>query len=82
MFREGYLDSGARPLLMGSDFSGAIESVGEEVYGYKLLGNGTYAEFASVRSRSSTTAKLIGSRRSDRSFPRASMPCSPAGARR
>ena len=59
MFREGYLDSGARPLVMGSDFSGVIErlgedvhdlSVGEEVYGYKLLGNGTYAEFAVVPS--------------------------------
>jgi NADPH:quinone reductase-like Zn-dependent oxidoreductase len=57
MFREGYLDSGARPLVMGSDFSGVIERLGDgvedmhagdEVYGYKLLGNGTYAEFAAV----------------------------------
>jgi NADPH:quinone reductase-like Zn-dependent oxidoreductase len=57
MFREGYLDDGRRPLVMGSDFSGIVErlgdgvddlAVGEEVYGYKLLGNGTYAEFATV----------------------------------
>jgi NADPH:quinone reductase-like Zn-dependent oxidoreductase len=57
MFREGYLDSGARPLVMGSDFSGVVECLGagvaglragDEVFGYKLLGNGTYAEFASV----------------------------------
>jgi NADPH:quinone reductase-like Zn-dependent oxidoreductase len=59
MFREGYLDTGARPLIMGSDFSGVVERVGDgvddlapgdEVYGYKLLGNGTYAEFVAVRS--------------------------------
>jgi NADPH:quinone reductase-like Zn-dependent oxidoreductase len=59
MFREGYLDSGARPLIMGSDFSGVVAAlgdgvndlaIGDEVYGYKLLGNGTYAEFVTVRS--------------------------------
>jgi NADPH2:quinone reductase len=59
MFREGYLDPGARPLIMGSDFSGAVAAVGEgvddlaigdEVYGYKLLGNGTYAEFMTIRA--------------------------------
>jgi NADPH:quinone reductase-like Zn-dependent oxidoreductase len=59
MFREGYLDSGVRPLIMGSDFSGVISrvgpdvtdvAVGDEVYGYKLLGNGTYADFTVVRA--------------------------------
>jgi NADPH:quinone reductase-like Zn-dependent oxidoreductase len=59
MFREGYLDSGVRPLVMGSDFSGVVSavgpsvadvSVGEEVYGYKLLGNGTYAEYTVIRA--------------------------------
>ena len=57
LLREGYFDTGARPLVMGSDFSGVIEvvgddvrdlAVGDEVYGYKLLGNGTYAEFVAV----------------------------------
>jgi NADPH:quinone reductase-like Zn-dependent oxidoreductase len=57
MFREGYLDSGERPLVMGSDFAGVVAGLGdgvvdlthgEEVYGYKLLGNGTYAEFVAV----------------------------------
>lgn len=77
MFREGYLDSGARPLVMGSDFSGVIErlgedandlSVGEEVYGYKLLGNGTYAEFAVVPSggRRSRRARACRRRRAQR----------------
>lgn len=56
-FREGYLDPGHRPLVMGSDFSGVVErlgdgvdwlTAGDEVYGYKRLGNGTYAEFAVV----------------------------------
>jgi NADPH:quinone reductase-like Zn-dependent oxidoreductase len=59
MFREGYLDPGVRPLIMGSDFSGVIAqlgadvddlAVGEEVYGYKLLGNGTYAEFTTINA--------------------------------
>jgi NADPH:quinone reductase-like Zn-dependent oxidoreductase len=59
MFREGYLDSGARPLIMGSDFSGVVAAlgdgvddlaVGDEVYGYKLLGNGTYAEYMTIRA--------------------------------
>jgi NADPH:quinone reductase-like Zn-dependent oxidoreductase len=59
MFREGYLDSGLRPLVMGSDFSGVIEKlgpgvadleIGQEVYGYKLLGNGTYAEFTTIKA--------------------------------
>jgi NADPH:quinone reductase-like Zn-dependent oxidoreductase len=59
MFREGYLDGGARPLIMGSDFSGVVEALGpdadglapgDEVYGYKLLGNGTYAEYVTVRA--------------------------------
>jgi NADPH:quinone reductase-like Zn-dependent oxidoreductase len=59
MFREGYLDPGARPLIMGSDFSGVVAALGErvddlavgdEVYGYKLLGNGTYAEFMTIRA--------------------------------
>jgi NADPH:quinone reductase-like Zn-dependent oxidoreductase len=57
MFREGYLDSGARPLVMGSDLSGIVERVGPDVtdlepgdgvFGYKLLGNGTYAEYATM----------------------------------
>lgn len=57
LLREGYFDAGARPLVMGSDFSGVIElvgddvrdlDVGDEVYGYKLLGNGTYAEFVAL----------------------------------
>jgi NADPH2:quinone reductase len=55
LFREGYLDSGRRPLVMGSDLSGVVErvapgvndfAVGDEVYGYKRLGDGTYAEYA------------------------------------
>src|SRR4051794_38522595 len=59
MFREGYLDSGARPLIMGSDFSGVVAGVGgdveglaigDEVFGYKLLGNGTYADFTTIRA--------------------------------
>jgi NADPH:quinone reductase-like Zn-dependent oxidoreductase len=57
LFREGYLDAGTRPMVMGSDFSGVVERAGEgvedltagdEVYGYKLLGNGTYAELATI----------------------------------
>ncbi len=57
LLREGFADSGARPLVMGSDFSGVIELVGDDVhdlavgdavYGYKLLGNGTYAEFVAM----------------------------------
>lgn len=56
-FREGYLGDGTFPLIMGSDFSGVVTkignnvssvAVGDEVYGYKYLGNGTYAEFAAV----------------------------------
>jgi NADPH2:quinone reductase len=44
---------------MGSDFSGVIAglgsgvedlSVGDEVYGYKLLGNGTYADYMTIRA--------------------------------
>lgn len=59
MFREGYLDSGVRPLVMGSDFSGEVVQLGpgvedlakgQEVYGYKLLGNGTYAEFTAINA--------------------------------
>src|SRR5207253_5668298 len=46
-----------RALIMGSDFAGKVAkvgaavrefAVGDEVYGYKILGNGTYAEFVSV----------------------------------
>jgi NADPH:quinone reductase-like Zn-dependent oxidoreductase len=57
MFREGYLDQGVRPLIMGSDFAGVVSdvgadvttlAVGDEVYGYKLLGNGTYAEYVTL----------------------------------
>ena len=57
MFREGYIGTNVFPLVMGSDFSGIVVKVGaevtefkigDEVFGYKLMGNGTYAEFASV----------------------------------
>ncbi len=57
MFREGYMGTNVFPLVMGSDFSGIVVKVGaevtefkagDEVFGYKLMGNGTYAEFASV----------------------------------
>ncbi len=57
LLREGFADSGERPLVMGSDVSGVVELVGDDVhdlavgdavYGYKLLGNGTYAEFVAM----------------------------------
>ena len=57
MFREGYMGTNVFPLVMGSDFSGIVVKVGaevtefkvgDEVFGYKLMGNGTYAEFVSV----------------------------------
>jgi NADPH:quinone reductase-like Zn-dependent oxidoreductase len=57
MFREGYYGTNQFPLVMGSDFAGTIVQVGaevtdlapgDEVYGYKLFGNGTYAEYVSV----------------------------------
>ena len=57
MFREGYYGTNQFPLVMGSDFAGTIVqlgaevsdlAVGEEVYGYKLFGNGTYADYVSV----------------------------------
>ena len=57
MFRSGYMGKDVFPLVMGSDFAGRVESVGAEVqgitpgddvFGYKLMGNGTYAEFAAV----------------------------------
>ncbi len=57
MFRDGYMGTNVFPLVMGSDFSGIVVKVGDEVtgfkvgaqvFGYKLLGNGTYAEFVSV----------------------------------
>lgn len=58
IFRQGYLGDGTFPLIMGSDFAGIITAigkaaqstyaVGDEVYGYKYLGNGTYAEYAAI----------------------------------
>jgi NADPH:quinone reductase-like Zn-dependent oxidoreductase len=60
MLRSGYLDTGARPLIMGCDVSGVVErlgagvedlDVGQEVYGYKRFGNGTYAEYAVLPSQ-------------------------------
>ena len=57
MFRDGYMGRNVFPLVMGSDFSGIVVKVGneinafkvgDEVFGYKLGGNGTYAEFVSV----------------------------------
>jgi NADPH:quinone reductase-like Zn-dependent oxidoreductase len=57
MFREGYLQTGPFPLIQGSDFAGVVEAVGsavtdfqagDPVYGYKFLGNGTYAEYVTV----------------------------------
>ena len=57
MFRSGYMGKNVFPLVMGSDFAGRVEKVGAEVqgiapgddvFGYKLMGNGTYAEFAAV----------------------------------
>ena len=57
MFRDGYLSSGHFPLVMGSDFAGEVVEAGaavrdfrpgDAVFGYKLMGNGTYAEFATV----------------------------------
>lgn len=60
MLRSGYLDPGVRPLIMGCDVSGVVErlgegveglDVGQEVYGYKRFGNGTYAEYAVLPSQ-------------------------------
>jgi len=57
LFRDGYLATGPFPLVLGSDFAGVVTVVGsevtefatgDEVYGYKLLGNGTYAEYVTV----------------------------------
>ena len=56
LFREGYLNTGPLPLTLGSDFAGVVAdpgdvqgfTKGQEVYGYKLLGNGTYAEHAAM----------------------------------
>ena len=57
LLREGFADSGARPLVMGSDFSGVIELVGDDVhdlavgdavYEATAAGNGTYAEFVAM----------------------------------
>lgn len=61
MFREGYLAPSPLPgpLVMGSDFAGRVVklgaevgslAVGDEVFGYKLLGNGTYAERVAVKA--------------------------------
>jgi NADPH:quinone reductase len=58
MFRDGYLSTGPLPLTLGSDFAGTVldpgdvtgYAPGDAVYGYKLLGNGTYAELATVHS--------------------------------
>lgn len=78
-FREGFLGKSKFPLVMGSDFSGVIEklgaevtglSVGDEVYGYKYLGDGTYAEYASV------PAALLAKKSPTLSFEEAAaLPC-------
>jgi NADPH:quinone reductase-like Zn-dependent oxidoreductase len=56
-FREGFLDSKHFPLIMGSDFAGVVTAigskvsefkVGDEVYGYKYMGNGTYCEYMAI----------------------------------
>ncbi len=57
MYREGYGQNESFPRIMGSDFAGEVVQigrevtafvVGDEVFGYKLGGNGTYAQYATV----------------------------------
>lgn len=54
-FREGYLETGPLPIVLGCDVAGVVEAlgpgvsgfaVGDRVFGYKYLGNGTYADHA------------------------------------
>ena len=78
MLRAGYLKTGPLPLTLGCDFAGVVADAGEvegfaagdEVYGYKLLGNGTYAEYAAV------DASLIAPKPPSLSFAAAAaLPC-------
>ena len=78
LFRDGYLETGPPPLVLGSDFSGVVAdpngvegyAAGDEVYGYKLMGNGTYAEYAAI------DAGLVGHKPASLSFiEAAAIPC-------
>jgi NADPH:quinone reductase-like Zn-dependent oxidoreductase len=78
MLREGYLQTGPPPLALGCDLAGIVADVrevddfqvGDEVYGYKLLGNGTYAEYAAVE------ASLVAPKPRGLSFAQAAaLPC-------
>lgn len=78
MLREGYLGTGPMPLTLGSDFAGVVAdaggvkgfATGDQVYGYKLLGNGTYAEYAAV------DASLVARKPASLSFAQAAaLPC-------
>jgi NADPH:quinone reductase-like Zn-dependent oxidoreductase len=78
MLRAGYLETGPLPLTLGSDFAGVVAdasdlegfAIGDEVYGYKLLGNGTYAEYAAI------DASLLARKPPSLSFAEAgALPC-------